>query len=351
MRWTNKPSTLQPAFQRTEAVADCKMLVVRPNFDCGMRHFCRLVQSIQLPSMKKRLALCLASVILPLAVAQPARRPAITGIAFMRVYTTDTTAARRFYGDTLGFEEKHFADTMLFPVNRHQWIEVTPAAPPEPDSRMAAVAFTTTNVSQLKRYLQTHDVQFEDRMQAGELAVRDPEGNLVVFVQAGASGPEATTVANYAPSARATSHRMIHVGFVVHDRAKEAAFWKDILGFRPYWFGGQTDDRTDYVSLQVPDGTDWLEFMLNQTSPISLRQAGVMNHFSLGVERMNTVLAALQQNKCEGKACTSIQAGRDGKIQLNLYDPDLTRVEFMEFTPAMKPCCSPFTRPHPSSAR
>jgi hypothetical protein len=35
--------------------------------------------------------------------------------------------------------------------------------------------------------------------------------------------------------------------------------------------------------------------------------------------------------------------GKDGKWQANLYDPDGTRVELMEFQPVMKPCCSPFT--------
>jgi hypothetical protein len=39
--------------------------------------------------------------------------------------------------------------------------------------------------------------------------------------------------------------------------------------------------------------------------------------------------------------------GRDGKRQLNLYDPDMTRVELMEFTPTEKPCCSEYTGPHP----
>jgi len=40
--------------------------------------------------------------------------------------------------------------------------------------------------------------------------------------------------------------------------------------------------------------------------------------------------------------------GRDGKRQLNVFDPDLTRIELMEFKPAEKPCCSDFTAPHPS---
>ena len=41
------------------------------------------------------------------------------------------------------------------------------------------------------------------------------------------------------------------------------------------------------------------------------------------------------------------QIGRDGKWQLNLYDPDGTRVELMEFTPVQTPCCSSYTGPHP----
>jgi hypothetical protein len=71
------------------------------------------------------------------------------------------------------------------------------------------------------------------------------------------------------------------------------------------------------------------------------------DHFSLGVDRMQTVLHDLQRNGCQEKMCTGIQAGKDGKIQLNLFDPDQTRVEYMEFTPAMEPCCSQFTGPHP----
>jgi hypothetical protein len=47
------------------------------------------------------------------------------------------------------------------------------------------------------------------------------------------------------------------------------------------------------------------------------------------------------------KATEQPKMGRDGKWQLNLYDPDETRVEFMEFTPTQKPCCSPFAGPQP----
>jgi hypothetical protein len=39
--------------------------------------------------------------------------------------------------------------------------------------------------------------------------------------------------------------------------------------------------------------------------------------------------------------------GRDGKWQLNLYDPDLTRTELMEPKPVQKPCCSEFVNLKP----
>jgi catechol 2,3-dioxygenase-like lactoylglutathione lyase family enzyme len=276
--------------------------------------------------------------------AQTAKRPAITGVAFARLYTTDPAGAEKFYGNTLGYKRQEEGSTWVYPVNRSQWIEVlTSPAPPKPDVRMAAVAFTTRNAAGLERYLAAHGVQAEMPLKAGEFGVRDPEGNLVIFVQRGSN----KKVASAPPSPNATSNRVIHVGFIVRDAAKEDAFWKDLLGFRPYWHGGKTDTSTDYESIQVPEGTDWLEYMLNVSPAPTLKQTGVMDHFSLGVAHMADAVAALERNKCEGPNCTKTQVGRDGKVQLNLYDPDLTRVEFMEFVPVKEPCCSPFVGKHP----
>jgi catechol 2,3-dioxygenase-like lactoylglutathione lyase family enzyme len=165
----------------------------------------------------------------------------------------------------------------------------------------------------------------------------------VIFVQRGSN----KVVANAPPSPDATGRRIIHVGFIVQDAAKEDAFWRDLLGFRPYWHGGKTDARTDYQSIQAPDGVDCLEYMLNASSSPTLHQMGVMDHFSLGVGHMVDAVAALEKNKCEGANCTKTEIGRDGKVQLNLFDPDHTRVEYMEFTPTREPCCSPFAGKHP----
>jgi catechol 2,3-dioxygenase-like lactoylglutathione lyase family enzyme len=295
------------------------------------------------PAPKQTWLLVFAVTVLAPLGLQAAKRPAITGIAFARFYTTDPSGAENFYGTTLGYKRLESKGVGVYPVNPSQWIEILTSPPPKPDLRMAAVAFTTRDAAGLERYLVARGVKAELPLQAGEFGVRDPEGNLVIFVQQGSNKP----VAAAPPSPDAVSRRIIHVGFIVRDAAKEDAFWRDLLGFRPYWHGGKTDTSTDYQSIQVPDGTDWLEYMLNVSATPTLKQTGVMDHFSLGVAHMTDAVAALEQNNCEGSNCTKTQIGRDGKVQLNLYDPDLTRVEFMEFTPTREPCCSPFAGKHP----
>jgi hypothetical protein len=71
----------------------------------------------------------------------------------------------------------------------------------------------------------------------------------------------------------------------------------------------------------------------------------VMNHFAIGVNDIEG--AAFAAKKSGLSATEDPQVGRDGKWQLNLYDPDETRVEMMEFKPTKEPCCSPYTGPHP----
>ena len=97
--------------------------------------------------------------------------------------------------------------------------------------------------------------------------------------------------------------------------------------------------------MQVADGTDWIEYMLNVPASADHHTRGVMNHIALGVPDIKAAREQLLKNGWTGSEQPKI--GRDGKWQLNLYDPDDTRVEFMEFTPTQKPCCSEYTGPHP----
>jgi catechol 2,3-dioxygenase-like lactoylglutathione lyase family enzyme len=105
------------------------------------------------------------------------------------------------------------------------------------------------------------------------------------------------------------------------------------------------DGETDWVDMQVPDGTDWIEYMLNVDPNADKKELGVMNHIALGVPDVRAAAKQLEKNGVPLAEKPGI--GRDGKWQLNLYDPDDTRVELMEFSPVEKPCCAEYTGNHP----
>jgi hypothetical protein len=98
----------------------------------------------------------------------------------------------------------------------------------------------------------------------------------------------------------------------------------------------------------VPDGSDWLEYMI-VTNSLTQAQTGVLNHFSLGVPNMEAAYTVLWNgDRLQGQTPTTIpKIGRDAKWQLNLIDPDGTRAEVMELHAIGKPCCSPFTASDP----
>ena len=272
-------------------------------------------------------------------------RPYITGIAFVRIAVSDLESSRSFYSKNLGFESNSggcYAIVMPCINIGSQYIQIDRPNKDDSSKLVTEIGFATANVLGLQRYLETHGVKTSQIVRLDEksemLVVVDPEGNRVAFAQN--RDPKWTTW-----SKPQVSSRLIHAGFVVHDRSAEDRFYKDILGFHVYWHGGMKDGQDNWVDMQVPDGTDWIEYMLNVAADASHKTLGVMNHIALGVADIHAAEAQLRKNGWTGMEQPKI--GRDGKWQLNLYDPDDTRVELMEFTPTQKPCCSEYTGPHP----
>ena len=292
------------------------------------------------------------------AQKQAPARPKITGIDHVVFYTTSVEANRHLYTDVLGIgvripiEDKQTQRFVIGPgLPAGQWVAYSPAPDRNSNNHMDHFAFRTDNIEALRTYLAAHDVQAPNSigsLQDGTRSLRfkDPEGHEIEFVQS-AKEPLGE-VDSTGLMADPVSRHIIHVGFIVHDRAAEDHFYKDILGFHLYWQGGMQNDRADWVAMQVPDGTDWVEYMLNVKPDADQRLTGVMNHVSLGVRDIKAAQAKLEARGWKPNDREHAQMGRDGKWQLNLYDPDQTRIELMEFTPAEKPCCSEFQGQHPS---
>jgi len=302
------------------------------------------------PRPMKQVLLIVLLVLPRLATAQPptVKRPPVTGIDHVAFSTTAPAENRYLYSIELGLptaEPIEPGETQHF-LAGSQWVGYSPAPDPKATNRMDHVAFTTGDVVSLRLYLMGKGVVVLDSLHerpdgSRSFTVKDPEGNPIEFVQRGKA--PAPTDAHADP----VSRRMIHVGFIVRDRDAEDRFYKDVLGFHLYWHGGMKEGQTDWVAMQVPDGTDWLEYMLNIAPHPDLRTTGVMNHISLGVADMRQAQAKLEAHGWKPHGDERAQMGKDGKWQLNVFDPDLTRIELMEFKPVEKPCCSDFQGPHP----
>jgi catechol 2,3-dioxygenase-like lactoylglutathione lyase family enzyme len=272
-------------------------------------------------------------------------RPRILGIGEAHIYSSNIAAARGFYQSILSpvgpctWCEEIPRSPLIIPLNAEQFVFVLSAPAPPPSDLLAEVTFSTDNLLAMKQFLIENRITFTgaDKASKAVITLTDPEGHRIAFKQFRPISPIS--------SLHASAVHLIHAGFVVRDRTAEEHFYKDVLGFRPYWHGGMKDDQTDWVSLQVPDGTDWVEFMVNVAPHPDHHTLGVMNHIALGVPDIHAEQAQLRKSGWSGNEQPKI--GRDGKWQLNLYDPDDTRVEFMEFKPTEKPCCSEFTGPHP----
>ena len=304
------------------------------------------------------LMLC-SSLVATLSSAQAHPRPKITGISHLAVYASDMKATDHYYTEVIGATREPDPENpkgARYAINAAQFVEVLPLPANSGVNRLDHTSWNTDDAEALRDYLSEKGwktpakvTHYSDGSKA--FRVDDPEGNHVEFVE-----PPPTAKASDAP--HVIGHHIIHVGFLVHSREAEDKFYKDLLGFRPYWFGGMKEGKIDWVSQQTPDSHDWLEYMLTSgpsgsglPEHISQQSLGVLDHLSIGVVSVPQSYNRLgSESRLTGvHADAHPNIGKDGKYQFNLYDPDGIRLELMEFHAVDKPCCSPFTAEDPKA--
>ncbi len=288
-------------------------------------------------------------------------RPQITGISHVGYFVSDLPKTIAFWHDFLGFDEsydlkKKGSDTdvriAFIKINDQQHIELFNEPPTAPPNMMSHLCFTVSDIEQMRNYLRSKGFAVKPgnggKTRTGDYAfeIKDPDGMLVEFVQGLPDGMEARAAGKFMPSTRiATS--IYHLGFLVGDSAKSIAFYHDILGFKEIWRGGGNPNELSWINMQVPNGKDYVEFMLYRKLPATF---GTKNHISLEVTDVNKAVAILESRpyyKTYGKTL-EVQVGKNGKRQVNLYDPDGTRVELMEpVTVSGKPVPSSTAPPPP----
>jgi catechol 2,3-dioxygenase-like lactoylglutathione lyase family enzyme len=273
------------------------------------------------------------SVVLAALLVQPAApRPPVFGLAHVRIRTSDVRQAVRFYGDLLGLPQAPQAapNVALFYVNDRQTIIVI-GSPGEGDDRFANVAWETPDLAAMSRYLASKGLTPAEKDEPGQargrmLEMDDPDGHHVRVIQLSGAANELVE-----RSDRRISKRILHAGLTIRDAAAADRFYKDVLGFSEIWRGGRPEGVTSWINMRVPEGTDYLEYMLTTTPP-DRRQLGTAHHIALLVPDIQAALEAVRARTANDDPNHRAvpQIGVNRRWQLNVYDPDGTRIEFME---------------------
>lgn len=272
----------------------------------------------------------------------PVARPKILGVAHMAVFVSDLEKARAFYGGLLGFDEPFTlpkadgsVEIAFVKINEHQWIELF-NRPTAGEGQLNHIALYTDSADRMRDYLASRGVKVPEKVGKGRTGnknfmIQDPDGHSVEIVEYQGDSWTANDRGKHMPPTR-VSDRALHVGILVGSLETANSFYGGILGFQEFWRGSAANSETlSWVNMRVPDGTDYIEFMLYRDLPAP-ENRGSAHHLCLVVPDADKAVAALDAKPMRDRYTrpVAIRTGINRKRQINLFDPDGTRIELME---------------------
>ena len=293
-------------------------------------------------SMKRLAISLLLAICFSASVAgDDVRRPRILGLSHMALFVSDLQKARAFYEDFLGYQEPYVlkredgTDRIVFiKINDNQYIELF-SEKPKQDGHFNHISFFTDSAQGMREYLASRGVKVPDKVTKGRIGnsnfnIVDPDGHTVEIVHYEPDSWTRREKGKFMPDTR-ISTRMAHVGVMVGRLEASLKFYRDVLGFQEFWRGSSSGTELSWVNMRVPDGDDYLELML-YSKPPDAEQMGVKNHICLFTPDINKAVATLESRPARKNYTRPIEVrvGKNGKRQVNLFDPDGTRIELME---------------------
>jgi lactoylglutathione lyase len=274
-------------------------------------------------------------------LAHAQERPRILGIAHVALHVSDIEKSRAFYKDFLGFAEPFeltnpdgsLALTFI-KINDRQYLELFPGLEPGAD-RLHHIALETDNAERMRVYLASRGIKVPDHVPKGRIGnlnfnITDPDGHAVEIVEYAANGWSVREKGKFLPETRISDH-LLHTGILVGNLDAAMHFYAEILGFREIWRGSSDGKTLSWVNLKVPNGGDYIEFMLYHDLPAP-DQRGVEHHICLQAPDVAAAQAKLEARpyRTGYSRALEVRTGINRRRQLNLFDPDGTRTELME---------------------
>lgn len=276
-----------------------------------------------------------------IACTQQIARPHILDISAIALYTHNCERSRIYYGRFLGLTQVAPSHGVCrgdagatFRIGARQSLQILPEHAAGTD-RLVNISLETDNAEDMRAYLASRGVAVPRRLAREKDGTRsfrvvDPQGHEIRFVQYGA-GARALDARGSSMGESPISDRMAHVGLIVTSLPAEYNFYTNILGFTEIYRGSMTGAVLSWINLKVPDGDDYLEFMLYKDTPEGA-QRGSAHHLCLQVANVSASVAELRTRAAHSQyeRPMQIRVGINRRRQVNLFDPDGTRTELME---------------------
>jgi hypothetical protein len=257
---------------------------------------------------------------------------AVDGLAGVTFLTDDPAALRRFYGAGAGLAEVPAAPGRIrFAVGPSQWIEfVSGGGGPR---RLQFVTFRARDLGTLADELRARRVpaQWIGADAAGRaLEVEDPAGDRIRFAgPAAPAGPAAGPPAGF-------SRHLQHFGFAVPRARAESvmAFYRETFGWPETFRMEGADRRLDLVKFRPPGGQGELIELIFFDPPLNKWAAGAFDHVNFEVGDIDAAYRALHRGGIADGAKARPEVNGERLWAINLFDPELTRVEIEVLAPA-----------------
>lgn len=262
-------------------------------------------------------------------------RPRVLGLSHVSFRVSDPARARSFYETLLGYPVATAPGGLRVAVSDRQFVAVRAGLSPG-DDRLDHVALETDDVDAMRAYLASRGIAApaavgQDESGNRAFTVRDPEGWVVELVQHSPAGwPRSAPRATADPGVP-LSRRILHAGILVGDLPAAIRFYGDVLGLTETWRGSRSGTELSWTNMKVPDGDDYLEFMLYGQIPAP-HARGTPHHICLEVPDIEAARTRLAERVSAAAYIRALETrvGTNRKRQLNLFDADGTRVELME---------------------
>jgi catechol 2,3-dioxygenase-like lactoylglutathione lyase family enzyme len=262
---------------------------------------------------------------------------AVSGIAGVTYLTADAASMHRSYGHGAGFADApQGPGRTRFAVGACQWVEFLSVDDTNWPRRLQYVTLEAPNLGDIERSLRARGILADwigTDPRTRVLQFEDPAGNRIRVAEpwkAPAPRPGAPLP---------FSGHLQHFGFPVPRPVSEStlSFYRDTLGWPEADRMLGPDGRPSMVKFLLPGGRHEVVELVLFDKDLNKWAAGAIDHMNFEVADIDDAYRSLHRGgiATQAKQLPTVDAGRLWAI--NLFDPELTRVEIQVLAPATAP--------------